>query len=177
MKYVETNAEGVQPQHTSMLTPITTIVSLDEPAFALYEADLIDPNRRPQEWRRFQFIYVNRDGRVARFCRDLGSAAEVKQPPLLCPAEWELTVGQLLEFADAQKDDNRQFESILDELWAGSTLIEDWQQQRQERSDIIHSRSVIGPYVKKQNYQFSMDALREIVRERRDDRIRRLASS
>lgn len=82
-----------------MIYPIATTILGDEKAMGFMELNLQSPGSRGI--RRYQIIYVIRDGNVAEWRRDMGATTKFKGMKMLnIPALLEYTVDELLDIAD-----------------------------------------------------------------------------
>lgn len=83
----------------SKLTVVTTTITGDEKAYLYQEVHLQSPGSRGR--RRYRRILVNRDGNIAEYKEDMGSAKNFKGVrELLIPAFWLHTVDELRDLAD-----------------------------------------------------------------------------
>lgn len=77
----------------------TTYVIGDEKAWGLFEIHEQSPGSKG--FHRYQIIQVNRDGKIAEFRRDMGSAKGFKGVnQIRIPSLWEHTVDELMDIAN-----------------------------------------------------------------------------
>ena len=86
------------------IIPITTTILGSEKAIALYEMHLQSPGNRG--FHRYQIIDVVRDGKQARFQRDMGLAKKYKGVKYLrIPSLLEYTVDTLMGWAEELRNE------------------------------------------------------------------------
>jgi len=82
-----------------MITPIATTVLGSEKAMGLYEMHLQSPLSKG--FHRYQIIHVVRDGHLAEFRKDMGSAKKYKGVKYIrIPSYMEYTVDTLMDWAE-----------------------------------------------------------------------------
>lgn len=150
---------------------VATHVYPDEPCFGLFEGPMIVPQpdgSRP--WRWCQQVRVARGDHLAYYVEDLGPAGDYERiTPLYMPSWGDDSVAQLREHAEKNRHDDF-WARRVDEMLAGSTLIEDAMRHNEQRRDLLLNRSVIGPAVSVQrNGTPRQEAIRK-YREERDAR-------
>jgi hypothetical protein len=137
-----------------MIVPVTEIVHPDEKCWRLKEVNLMRRIGNTNVLRRIQMAWVERNGIIWEWSRDLGPAENFTAPGCDIPAIWEHTIGECWDMADVNRMKDDYWERFLREKEHESTLFDDWRNQVMERHEIIHNRSVIGPKVRKQRNGF-----------------------
>lgn len=99
-------------------------------------------------------LWVQRNGVIWEWSRDLGPAEKFDAPGCDIPAIWEHTVGECWDMAEIHRLKDDHWGRFLREKEQESTMFDDWRNQVMERHEIIHNRSVIGPKVRKQRNGF-----------------------
>lgn len=130
----------------------TLSVHLDEKAFALSELNFLTTDYK--SLRRWQFIYVLRDGDVAEFVKDMGPAVSFKAPELRVYSFWMDSVGQLLEEADRMRYEDDTFGQLLAEVKGRSTLIPEFIAFKEEQHKLLRNASTFGPGFTRQRNEF-----------------------
>ena len=91
---------------------VTNTVTGNEKAWTYLEINLQSPGSRGR--RRYKIIVVNRDGRLAEYREDMGSARKFKGiKELNIPSFWEHSVAELCGLADELRNETH---IDLDEL-------------------------------------------------------------
>lgn len=139
---------------TAAFVPITETVHPDEKAWRLKEINVMRQRGKVNELRRIQTVWVQRNGVIWEWSRDLGPAKRFANPGCDIPALWEHTVGELWDIAEIHRLKDDHWNRFMDDQAHESTLFDDWRNQVMERHEIIHNRSVIGPKVRKQRNGF-----------------------
>ena len=81
------------------LFKIANTILGDEHCWALFEIHEQSPNSKG--FHRYQIIYVNRDGNLAEWRKDMGPSSKFKGvKQLRIPSLWEHTCDQLMNLAD-----------------------------------------------------------------------------
>lgn len=142
-----------------MITPVTLAVHKDEKAWKLREQNLVRPPSN--QWHRWQFIWVQRNGVMYEWANDLGPSENFTQPGCEIPSLWEHTVAELQEIAEIHRYKDDFWQRFMAEQTAESTMFEDYRNQTAERHEVIHNRSVYGPKHKKQRIGFDRRAALE----------------
>ena len=140
-----------------MITPVALTVHKDEKAWRLKEVNLVRPP--VHQWHRWQFIWVQRDGKVYEWSQDLGPSENFSQPGCDIPSLWEHTVGELQDIAEIHRFKDDYWQRYMREKEAESRLIDDYREQVTERREIYRNRSVFGRYVNKQRNGFPLGAV------------------
>lgn len=136
---------------------ITNRVSPDEKAWWLVEV-ITTPlaiQKRFKQLRlfdmtgrhRYQIVTVNRGDRLARHITDMGNASLYSCGGLNIPGLWENTVGQLRETADNWRSDQTWEKQVIADAQGGSTLIDTWLKQEENKKKALVGQSVFGPGV------------------------------
>ena len=87
-----------------MITPVTTTILGNEKAWAYQEVHLQSPGSRGRH--RYRIILVNRDGNLAEYREDMGSAKLWKGvKELNIPSLWEHSCDELLGFAEELRNE------------------------------------------------------------------------
>lgn len=136
----------------SHIVPQALSVHPDEKAFALCELNYLTVDYKAR--RRWQFLYVIRDGNVAEWVRDMGNASEFDAPELRLYSFWQDTVGQLMDEADRARWQDTEFKEILLELQGKSTFKQDYVAFVEEREKLIRNQSTFGPGFNRQRNEF-----------------------
>lgn len=142
---------------------ITHDLDPNEKVYRLSEVNLTRPPSYQN--RRYQIILVNRNDQIAEWWYDLGPSWSFAANQFTFPMLWEHTVAEAQDIAEAKRHDTY-WQDFLKEKQAESTLLDDWQTQREERHKIIHNRSVFGPGGHKQRDGFPLRAALEPLKER-----------
>lgn len=142
-----------------MITPIALTVQKDEKAWKLREQNLVRPPSN--QWHRWQFIWVQRDGIMYEWSQDLGPSENFTQPGCEIPSLWEHTVAELQSIAEVHRFKDDFWQKFLREQEAESNMISEWKDQVHERHEIINNRSVFGPKHQKQRIGFDRRAALE----------------
>ncbi len=129
----------LQDAQGSPIMLATAAVRRDEPVFIL--AEINKHKNGTNEVHRYQIMYVKRGDQLAEWWDDLGVATS--SPPFRIYVEWEHTVAELLDMADALRNDDT--EQRLEEIRLGSTLLEDYVNQAMQDVKIVQNQSVFGP--------------------------------
>lgn len=150
----------------------TTYIKRDEYAVSLSEMDLLAPDFKSKH--RYQLIYVIRDYNLAEYRTDLGPANSATPPFRIMGAAidgskiyFEHTVAELLDMADALREDTKRFKERLKELSEQSTLIPDIIDQVERNQRVIENKSVFGPGGSTQRTGFSKKGAIEYEHKRR----------
>jgi hypothetical protein len=115
---------------------VTHEVDVDEKAFALAEVPLtpLEASKAgrcfvPDSYeglRRYEFVWVRRDGEIAMHMRDMGDASLIAAPPVRVIGNWEESVGTLREWAATWRlKDAESTAELIQGLQAESTLVQD----------------------------------------------------
>ncbi|KKM03509.1 hypothetical protein LCGC14_1773740 [marine sediment metagenome] len=120
----------------------TSYVRPDEPSRGLFEG----PRSIPGKGKRWiQAIYVIRDDTIAEYVQDLGSASDYERiQPMFIPGFGDDTVAEVQALAEKNRHDTY-WAGRVDEMLAGSTLIEDHLKQLEVNRLAIRNRSQFGP--------------------------------
>ena len=95
---------GSQLRLTNELIPVATTVLGNEKAWTYMEIHLQSPDSRGRH--RYRIIVVNRDGRLAEYREDMGSAKKFKGvKELNIPSLWEHSVDELRGLADELRNE------------------------------------------------------------------------
>lgn len=101
--------------------------------------------------RRWQVVYVVRDGEMAQFTRDMGPAEEFLSGPLRVYTGLEDDVATALAIAEDMRND-LYWRKVGAEITAESTLIPDHLAFANEKRHRLQNRSHFGPgYAKQRN--------------------------
>ena len=157
------------------VTPVTNFVAMDEPAYQLVEmtmtpAVLTKAGRKyqPASWagrQRWRIIWVNRGDALAEY-HVLSPHQTV--PDVRIPSFWEHTVGELCDIADQWATQRKGAESDMEFLLAeqaGSTLIQDFLDQEEDRVYMVKNHSTFGPDVRVQRDGFPQAIRKRLERE------------
>ena len=82
---------------TTGIVPVTLFISMDEPAYELWEVIKMAPDGTGN--RRYRYITVIRNDAPAQYSTDLGLAVEGEEG-IAIPSMREHTVGELIDIAD-----------------------------------------------------------------------------
>jgi len=141
--------------------PLTEVVHPDEKAWRLKELPMMRQMGKARELRRIQFVWVQRNGIIYEWSRDLGPAASFTAPGCDIPSLWEHTVGELWDIAENQRLKDDHWQKFAAEGSAESRLFDDWREQVEERSKVIRNRSVFWRGGHKQRNGFPRKAILE----------------
>ena len=121
---------------------LTGYVRPNEPSHGLFEG----PRSIPSKGKRWvQAIYVIRDDTIAEWTQDLGPAADYERiQPMFIPGFGDDTVAEVQALAEKNRHDTY-WANRVDEMLAGSTLVEDHLRQYEQQHALIHNRSQFGP--------------------------------
>lgn len=133
--------------------PQTLYISVDEPAYALVERNFLTADYK--EERRWQFIYVLRDGEVAEWVLDLGPAKDFKAPEYRLFSLFEDSVGFLMETADKDRWGDDYWQKYAAEKFAESTIVDDFKRFIGEALKQHRNQSTFGPGFTKQRNLFA----------------------
>jgi len=90
----------------SQLIPVTQTILGDEKAWALFEVHEQSPGSRG--FHRYQVIYVNRDGNLAEWRKDMGLSKNWRGiNQFRIPSLWEHTVDELMDIANYLREGPR----------------------------------------------------------------------
>lgn len=142
-----------------MITPVTLTVHPDEKCWRLKEVNLVRPP--VYQWHRYQFVWVARDGVVYEWSADLGPKEGFAAPEIDVPGIWEHTVGELWDIAERYRLGEDHWRQRMAELASESTIVPDLIDQLEERTKVIHNRSLFGFGGSKQRNGFSRRAALE----------------
>ena len=131
---------------------VTFTVNPDEKAYLLSEINEKTADERG--WHRIQRVYVNRDGHIAVWQRDMGDASLFTAPQVRIISMWEDSVAYLMDQADRQRWGEDYWQKFLEEQQAGSTLIKRTVAFVEEGAKLAHNQSVFGPGFTKQRNLF-----------------------
>lgn len=136
------------------LEAVTQYVNKDEKAYFLVEINSAPKavlNTFGHGRRRYQIMWVNRNGVLAAYVVDLGEANAYAAKQLRIPSFWEHTVAELQDMAEKYRlygylaDEN-----YLANLQGESTFMQDAFRYAEEGRKILHNQSVFGPGVSKE---------------------------
>lgn len=133
--------------------PQTLHVSVDEKAYALVERNFLTADYK--EERRWQFIYVLRDGEVAEWVRDLGPAKNFTAPEYRLFSLFEDSVGHLMELADKDRWGDDYWQKYAAEKRAESTIVDDFKRYIDEALKQKANQSTFGPAFNRQRNLFA----------------------
>ena len=120
----------------------TSYVRPNEPSHGLFEGPRSIP-RKGQRW--IQAIYVIRDDTIAEWVQDIGPVSDYERiQPMFIPGFGDDTVAEVQALAEKNRHDTY-WANRVDEMLAGSTLVEDHLRQYEQRRALIHNRSQFGP--------------------------------
>lgn len=137
---------------TPALLMATAFVHPDEPCYLLSELEEKAPDENG--WRRVQKVYVNRDGRMAVYVRDMGPAADCQAPQFRVCSLWEDSVAYCMDQADRQRWGDDYWQRFLAEKAGESTLVQDAVRFVEEGARLMRNQSVFGPAVSRQRNLF-----------------------
>ena len=138
-KYIQSELMEVSiPQG---ITNVTPSVDPNEKAFMLVERNNMPRGGGPTP-RRFQVIYVKRNGELAAFVRDLGEISE-DLGEFVFPLLWEYSVAEAADVANMWREENGLKEK-LDERAEKSTLMEDFHTLQEVKTAVINNRTTFG---------------------------------
>jgi len=135
---------------TPHVVPQALSVHPDEKAYALCEMNYLTLDYK--ERRRWQFIYVIRDGNVAEWVRDMGPVSDAQEFRLY--SFWQDTVGQLMDEADNMRWKENTFQEMLQEYKGKSQLIPEFVAFTEEREKQLNNQSIFGPGFNRQRNEF-----------------------
>ena len=132
--------------------PQTLSVHPDEKAFALCELDYLTVDYKAR--RRWQFLYVVRDGEVAEWVRDLGAVSEFDAPEFRLYSFWQDSVGELMDQADRMRWQDTTFNEVLQEEKGKSRFMDEYVAFAEERGKVLRNQSTFGPGFNRQRNEF-----------------------
>lgn len=132
--------------------PLTYTLDPDEKFFKLTEVNRIDTTSR--HVRRWEFIYVQRDGNLHVHVADMGSAELFQEPELEVYGLWEETVAWGREQADDMRFHNSLRKSMQERADEPKKLFEVWLKYKSELWEQKQNRSVMGPAFTRQRNAF-----------------------
>lgn len=135
---IETNTLGVALPNG--VTNVTNEVDPNEKAYMLMERNLA--RKDGSTARRFQIIYVNRNGDLAAFVRDLGEVSE-DIGEFVFPLVWEYSVAEAADVANMWREENGLKEK-LDERAEKSTLVQDHATLQEVQKAVLKNRTTFG---------------------------------
>lgn len=155
--------DAPRPRGENRVKYPTLFLLPDEPCYGLAEM----PRMVAGRWRWVQAVYVVRDDTIAEWTADYGPAEHFAriQPIILPSPDGCNTVAQLQEHADKNRVDDY-WAKRADELSAESTLIKDHLDQFEQDRLEMRNRSVFGPAVSVQRFQYSQERTRRLIKER-----------
>lgn len=115
-------------------------VNPNEKAFMVIEKDLAPTDG--SDPRRYQTIYVRRDGELASFIRDLGSANK-DIGEFVIPLMWEYTVAEASDLALEYRERQTLAEK-LEERAESSTLMEEFHTLQEVKQAVLDNKTVFG---------------------------------
>lgn len=138
-KYLEQQILGAKlPEGMSNLVKT---VSPDEKAFMLIEKDNAPVDGSAA--RRYQVIYVRRNGELAAFVRDIGAASSTVGE-FTIPLMWEYSVAEADDLANQYREEqdlNQHLEQNAEE----STLMLDFHTLQEVKQAVLDNKTVFGP--------------------------------
>jgi len=143
---------------------VTLFVTPDEPCFGLKESAEGD------DW--VQHCWVNRDDTLADYMTVIGPASDYSQatPLTLIEPFGDQSVGALMEEAEKFRHDDYGHKR-LQRLQSESTLVADAIDQNEQRHNMLHNKTVMGPAGSHARNGFSrVTSQRQIKQNRRDRR-------
>lgn len=143
---------AVPKRSVGSVVPVTDHISPDEKALKLQELNYLTDQYR--EAHRWQFIYVNRGGKLAVYITDMGLAVNWSHGEIIIVSNWEDSVAYLQEEANKMRFEDA-LTKLLQEAKAESTLANDWLRLRSEIWEQAHNRSHFGPRFRKQRNLFA----------------------
>jgi len=133
-------------------------VHSDEPCYGLAEI--------PENGRWLQKIFVIRDDCIAKYQVDLGPESDFeKVMPLVMPSYGDDTVGQLMAYADKNRQDHYWY-NRRQEMLGESTLIEDHLRLLDNGTRQLFNQSVFGPAISVQRNRTNRQAMTRHLKER-----------
>jgi hypothetical protein len=131
------------PQYLNKRFPRAMSVDPDERAWGLFETNTNTADSRG--YRRFQVIEVNRNGRLARYIEDLGSALLFVAQPFVIPSMFEHTVAELRDIAERQRNRPEEWLDFQEQMAGESTLIADAIRWHEAQYKAAKNMTVSGP--------------------------------
>jgi hypothetical protein len=133
---------------------ITDTISMDEPCHGLLEAHrLVGVPEGGTAWHRVQDVFVVRGDEIASYQTDLGPIENFDAPPVAMLGVGEDTVGEMVDEADRSRADPY-YAKLQKELHEGSSLIQDFINQKEANWKVIKNQSTFGPAVTRQRNGF-----------------------
>ncbi len=141
---------------------VTDRVFPDEPCYGLAEMPRLVGGQ--PHW--VQAVYVIRGDAIAEWTHDYGPAERFARiQPLIVPSLGDDTVAQLQDVAERNRHDDY-WARRSEEMLAGSTLIEQHIAQLERDRLEMRNRSVFGPAIAVQRFEYSQERTRQIIKER-----------
>ena len=141
-----------------MVSIVTPKIYMDEPCYGLAEV--------PENGRRILKVFVIRDDAIARWQQDLGPESDYEDiMPLIMPSMGDYTVGQLLEYAQKNRQD-KYWANRRKEMLSESTLIEDHLRLLDNGTRQLFNQSVFGPAISVQRNRTNRQAMTRHLKER-----------
>lgn len=129
---------------TPHVVPVALTVRSDEKALAIVELNHLTTDYR--ELRRWQFIYVNRDDKIAEWCRDLGPSAMYPYcSEFRIYSFFSDEVAELMDQAEDMRNEALEFRARLMEHQATSNLIPEFLAFKDEQAKQRKNQSTFGP--------------------------------
>lgn len=132
--------------------PVTDYLVPDEHVWKLSELNRIDTTSR--NVRRWEFIYVNRDGNIAVHIRDMGPVASYSTPELEVWALWEDSWEKCREEADSIRFANTLGVFFGERKGEMTKMVDVWAKWRMELYEQSQNRSHFGPKHKRERNAF-----------------------
>lgn len=134
------------PTGGTILDPVTVQFALEvdpnEKAYWLEEKNVQAKDYTGH--RRYQFIWVQRNGNLAVFIKDLGPADE-NMSQFLIPSDWEHSIAELSDLALMMREDATEgLNKVLKEAQESSTLIDDTIAYAEARQAARQKKTVFG---------------------------------
>lgn len=134
------------------VVPQALSVHADEKAFALCELNYLTVDYKQR--RRWQFLYVVRDGEVAEWVRDMGDATTFAAPEMRLYSFWQDSVGELMDQADRMRWQDTTFAEVLAEEKGKSRFMDEYVAFVEERAKLLRNESTFGPGFNRQRNEF-----------------------
>lgn len=133
-------SEVMETKLPTGLTKVITEVDPNEKAFMLVERNAAQKDGTTS--KRFQVIYVQRNGELHAFVRDLGSVVE-DVGEFVFPLMWEYSVAEAADVANMWREEQGLKEK-LDERAEKSTLVEDFHTLQEVKQAVLKNRTTFG---------------------------------
>ena len=138
--------------------PFTPALHPDEKAHSVHEVELVPWDYT--ERHRYRLVTVERPDGIAVHYTDMGKASKWPYPPFLLVGAMELSVQEMIEDCEAQREDDFT-QRVVGEALDASTLIVDILEQEDEKRSIRANRSNFGRYYKVERNAFTKSGLRD----------------